>query len=93
MHLLLVHHGDAVGPEVDPQRPLSERGRLTVERNGPDTARPTVADEDRPAGRAALHERLHEQHPVFAGPVVVVRHALGREAERLVEGDRPLVGG
>jgi len=32
MHLLLVHHGDAVGPEVDPQRPLSARGRLAVER-------------------------------------------------------------
>jgi len=32
MRLILVHHGDAVGPEVDPQRPLSERGRLTVER-------------------------------------------------------------
>src|SRR6186713_3616454 len=24
--LLLVHHGDAVGPAVDPMRPLSERG-------------------------------------------------------------------
>ena len=32
MQLLLVHHGDAVGPEVDPQRPLSERGRAAVER-------------------------------------------------------------
>jgi phosphohistidine phosphatase len=27
-----VHHGDAVGPDVDPQRPLSERGRQAVER-------------------------------------------------------------
>lgn len=26
MRLLLVHHGDAVGPDVDPQRPLSSRG-------------------------------------------------------------------
>lgn len=25
--LFLVHHGDAVGPDVDPRRPLSERGR------------------------------------------------------------------
>jgi phosphohistidine phosphatase len=25
--IYLVHHGDAVGPEVDPMRPLSERGR------------------------------------------------------------------
>jgi phosphohistidine phosphatase len=32
MHLVLVHHGDAVGPDVDPQRPLSPRGRLAVER-------------------------------------------------------------
>jgi phosphohistidine phosphatase len=32
MHLLLVHHGDAVGPDVDPQRPLSARGRQAVER-------------------------------------------------------------
>ena len=31
MHLILVHHGDAVGPEVDPQRPLSPKGRLAVE--------------------------------------------------------------
>ena len=31
MHLILVHHGDAVGPEVDPQRPLSPRGRVAVE--------------------------------------------------------------
>ena len=32
MHLILVHHGDAVGPDVDPQRPLSAPGRLAVER-------------------------------------------------------------
>ncbi len=25
--IFLVHHGDAVGPDVDPRRPLSERGR------------------------------------------------------------------
>jgi phosphohistidine phosphatase len=30
--LYLVHHGDAVGPEVDPLRPLSDRGRANVER-------------------------------------------------------------
>ena len=30
--LYLVHHGDAVGPEVDPLRPLSDRGRLDVEK-------------------------------------------------------------
>jgi phosphohistidine phosphatase len=28
--IYLVHHGDAVGPEVDPMRPLSERGRAAV---------------------------------------------------------------
>jgi phosphohistidine phosphatase len=26
VHLYLVHHGDAVGPDVDPARPLSVRG-------------------------------------------------------------------
>jgi phosphohistidine phosphatase len=30
--LVLVHHADAVGPEVDPQRPLSARGRGQAER-------------------------------------------------------------
>jgi phosphohistidine phosphatase len=30
--LFLVHHGDAVGPEVDPRRPLSPAGREAVER-------------------------------------------------------------
>ena len=30
--LYLVHHGDAVGPDVDARRPLSERGRQDVER-------------------------------------------------------------
>jgi len=30
--LYLVHHGDAVGPDVDPMRPLSDRGRTNVER-------------------------------------------------------------
>jgi phosphohistidine phosphatase len=32
LRLFLVHHGEAVGPEVDPRRPLSERGRRSVER-------------------------------------------------------------
>lgn len=32
MHLYLVHHGDAVGPDVDPRRPLSPVGRATVDR-------------------------------------------------------------
>jgi phosphohistidine phosphatase len=32
MLLLLVHHGDAVGPDIDPQRPLSARGRQAVDR-------------------------------------------------------------
>jgi phosphohistidine phosphatase len=30
--LYLVHHGDAVGPDVDPRRPLSERGRRNAAR-------------------------------------------------------------
>jgi phosphohistidine phosphatase len=29
--LYLVHHGDAVGPDVDPRRPLSEQGRERVD--------------------------------------------------------------
>jgi phosphohistidine phosphatase len=29
--LFLVHHGDAVGPDVNPMRPLSERGRVEVD--------------------------------------------------------------
>ena len=32
MVLYLVHHGEAVGPEIDPQRPLSPDGRVAVER-------------------------------------------------------------
>lgn len=32
MHLFLVHHGDAVGPELDPRRPLSPEGREAVSR-------------------------------------------------------------
>jgi phosphohistidine phosphatase len=32
MRLYLVHHGEAVGPEVDPRRPLSPCGREAVER-------------------------------------------------------------
>ena len=32
MHLYLVHHGDAVGPEVDPRRPLSAVGQASVDR-------------------------------------------------------------
>jgi phosphohistidine phosphatase len=32
VHLFLVHHGEAVGPDVDSRRPLSERGRANVER-------------------------------------------------------------
>ena len=32
MNLYLVHHGDAVGPEVDPRRPLSAVGRANSDR-------------------------------------------------------------
>jgi phosphohistidine phosphatase len=32
MTVFLVHHGDAVGPEIDPRRPLSAHGRAAVER-------------------------------------------------------------
>jgi phosphohistidine phosphatase len=30
--LILVHHGDAVGPDVDPMRPLSSMGRAATDR-------------------------------------------------------------
>ena len=32
VQLYLVHHADAVGPDVDPRRPLSEKGRAEIER-------------------------------------------------------------
>ena len=38
MQLVIVHHGDAVGPEVDPRRPLSPRGREAVEHLAADAA-------------------------------------------------------
>ncbi len=38
MRLVLVHHGDAVGPDVDPRRPLSAWGRDTVDRLAAETA-------------------------------------------------------
>lgn len=31
MRVCLVHHADSVGPDVDPQRPLSEVGRLQAD--------------------------------------------------------------
>ena len=35
----LVHHADAVGPDVDPQRPLSAAGRASAERVAAEAAR------------------------------------------------------
>ena len=32
MYLFLIHHGEAVGPEIDPRRPLSPAGAAAVER-------------------------------------------------------------
>ena len=37
--LYLVHHGEAVGPEVDPRRPLSDEGRARVEHLAAEAAR------------------------------------------------------
>jgi phosphohistidine phosphatase len=39
MRVYLVHHAEAVGPEVDPQRPLSARGRDHAERVGEEMRR------------------------------------------------------
>src|SRR5262245_59560272 len=38
VQLFLVHHGSAVGPEVDPRRPLSEEGVAAVDRLATDAA-------------------------------------------------------
>jgi phosphohistidine phosphatase len=38
VHLFLVHHGEAVGPEIDARRPLSSAGREAVERLAAGTA-------------------------------------------------------
>jgi len=38
VRLFLAHHGDAVGPDVDPRRPLSDKGRQSVERLAADAA-------------------------------------------------------
>ena len=38
MHLYLVHHGEAVGPDEDPRRPLSARGQEAVARAALDAA-------------------------------------------------------
>jgi phosphohistidine phosphatase len=39
VQLLLVHHGSAVGPDVDPRRPLSSQGLAAVERLAAEAAR------------------------------------------------------
>lgn len=36
--MYLVHHGDAVGPEIDPRRPLSTAGRAAAERAASEAA-------------------------------------------------------
>jgi phosphohistidine phosphatase len=38
LNLFLVHHGDAVGPEIDPRRPLSLEGRQAVVRAAAEAA-------------------------------------------------------
>jgi phosphohistidine phosphatase len=39
LHVYLVHHSEAVGPDVDPQRPLSAAGRASAERVAAEAAR------------------------------------------------------
>jgi phosphohistidine phosphatase len=39
VHLYLAHHGETVGPEVDARRPLSTRGRMSVDRLAAEAAR------------------------------------------------------
>jgi phosphohistidine phosphatase len=45
VNVYLVHHGEAVGPDIDPARPLSDRGRQACER----LARAAAARETKPA--------------------------------------------
>jgi len=42
MFVYLVHHGDAVGPEIDPRRPLSAAGRAVVLKLAVEAARKGV---------------------------------------------------
>lgn len=39
MHVYLVHHADAVGPDVDPRRPLSSLGRFEADTHAAEAAR------------------------------------------------------
>ena len=39
MFLFLIHHGEAVGPDVDPRRPLSARGQAQAERVAAEAAK------------------------------------------------------
>jgi phosphohistidine phosphatase len=43
--IVLVHHGEAVGPEVDPMRPLSDAGRAAAARLAEEAARRGVRPE------------------------------------------------
>jgi phosphohistidine phosphatase len=43
--IYLVHHADAVGPDVDPRRPLSERGRMAATLLADEAARRGVRPE------------------------------------------------
>lgn len=43
--IYLVHHGEAVGPDIDPMRPLSERGRGAVLLLADEAARRNVKPE------------------------------------------------
>src|SRR4026207_1994534 len=79
MFLYLVHHGDAVGPEVDPRRPLSTQGRAEVQR---------IA---RPAGRTwsrrgwAVGERAAAQAAGLGARPAVVWHSGKLRAKQTAE--------
>ena len=54
--VFLVHHGEAVGPDVDPRRPLSEAGRVSRRASGHRRRRPRRQASRRLAQRQASRE-------------------------------------
>ena len=64
MNLYLVHHGVAVGPEVDARRPLSPAGLANVERLAAQAAR--SARSRRSSGTAASCARSRRPKPTGA---------------------------
>ena len=84
MHLYLVRHGDAVDERQDPQRPLSDRGNVEVEKVARHLASLSIKPDrifHSPKLRAAQSAHILEQH---------LHPARGsEEAEGLLPNDSP----